>query len=586
MSNQQGQIILKSKEIVKKELTPSPLMKTCARQVRRADSEKLTQSTGVRLDNNSNDANLLCRSNSVITTPSRYPQVSISLFIEPTQQNDNEKTPEDRNVNDRSKLLDSSQNQSNYDSVEKMLTAKSECDDDEPRASTSKLAYPPTNSLYRTRAYPNVSAAPATYTSRFSVAPMKTHSIYSGLSTPNNFISSPTSFISETGTTNERFDQFTASTSIVLQQCENEILCHYNRFLTLIGWRPFSMTWLSQIELNWLVIIFNWLYLSTIFMLLLASYFLQFASCYRHDNLQPYILLQHQEDMYSLSGNGGLDPNRTVVNYQMISLADPNNSSYQPSEGKFQWWMRKELDNFKENLTEETKEPAEESVEEPNLIKDNLEDVNDHPISLRQFYEVEKRFYDLLQVIYDRYYNASLHNGQLVTAHHKHQHLYQCRGGVFIYYFFPSLLHLIAFITVLRYIRLPEADRFQNLCVLSYLTVTKVYGREKSRLMLKRIIRNWLLFCCLALIASIVSNGLHLFVVDSICFTFIQPETDMAILQLKALSMILFSLNDFVCIAIVTMYSLHCELNILFLKANEIALRQKRIDFHVSFLIK
>lgn len=530
---------------------------------------------------------MLCRSAPAISTPSRYPHVSISLFIEPIPSTDSEKTPDDRSVSDKSKLIDSSHIQTKYDSVEKMLAAKSDYDDDEPSASTSKLAYPPTNSLYRSRAYPNVSAAPATYTSRYSVAPMKTHSIYSGLSTPNNFISSPTSFVSETGTANERFDQFTASTSIVLQQCETEILCHYNRFLTLIGWRPLSMTWLSQIELNWLVNIFNWLYLGSIFLLLFASYFLQFASCYRHDNLQPYILLQHQEDMYSLSsggGGGGHEPNRTVVNYQMISLADPNNASYQPSEGKFQWWMRKELEGFRENLTEDKEKELEEEEEPAESTKDNLEDDAEQPISLKQFYEVEKRFYDLLQVIYDRYYNASLHNGQLVTAHHQHQHLYQCRGGVFIYYFFPSLLHLIAFVTVLRYVRLPEADRFQNLCVLSYLIVTKVYGREKSRLMLKRIIRNWLLFCCLALIASIISNGLHLFVVDSICFTFIQPETDMAIVQLKTLSMILFSLNDFVCIAIVTMYSLHCELNILFLKANEIALRQKRIDFHVSFL--
>ncbi|KAI2805235.1 hypothetical protein BLOT_004228 [Blomia tropicalis] len=348
-------------------------------------------------------------------------------------------------------------------------------------------------------------------------------------------------------------EQFNASTSESLQHCNEYILCYYNRLVTIIGWRPLISSVSNKYGFNFIVQLINFLYVAMILVLLITGYVLQYATCFRQDNLSAYDPLElTTETMVTKDGHVYYrfmdDYDDTLFKHETVTTENILHDESLPT--------KPDSFNFTTKITNYTETIA-------------LQTLNVFDQSLQGF----------AQSLINRYKNLTFHNG--LSPDHHHDYLYQCRGGIGTYYIIPALIHFGAFIIMLRQMRSPETDRFHNLCVANYMLMVKVNGKEKANHRLVTVIRNWLLYGLLCQLVSISAHTLHLFVIsnDDFCFTFFQPTGSLAILLMKSFSLALFVLIDFTCIAIFITYALHCELNLIFIQVNVTAIREKRLDF-------
>ena len=440
------------------------------------------------------------------------------------------------------------------------------------------------------------------------------------------------------------------SISLAVQLCHDKILRYYDRFVTLIGWRPLidttkavvfvqsnrfryldhqhdydsneyqneqaSRIYIPQSQtidtsnitpndnsaslglnlhstfcccwqwcyrpINWLLNIINYLYIAMILSLLLSGYLLQYATCFRVDSIDSYTSIKS-----SLLSHNNLTTNLTI--YNPLDSAQLN---HQPSAHQFITTT---------NMNNKTKT-----------------------------FTIWSMFSNIWNSLQQRYYNVTFHNLPLSQFsddyydnyyyHPYHDQLYKCRGGIGTYYIIPSLLHFVAFVLVLRQMRAPELDPFHNLCILNYILISKINGGQvRASHRLTSVIRKWLLFGIICLVLAIISHMYHLFFITTItttaatitsfisnlhnfsgntttitntrhttlrpspiiCFTFFQPQSHRTYDIMKIICFVLFSIIDFASITIFTTYAVVCELNVIFLKGNITALREKRINFRV-----
>src|SRR5690606_26777630 len=87
---------------------------------------------------------------------------------------------------------------------------------------------------------------------------------------PRSYYGHPPSNPNETIISNQS-EQFHASTSESLTHCSNKILCHYNRLVTVIGWRPLVNPRSTNSGLNCVISTINIAYLIMILLLLLTG---------------------------------------------------------------------------------------------------------------------------------------------------------------------------------------------------------------------------------------------------------------------------------------------------------------------------
>lgn len=364
-----------------------------------------------------------------------------------------------------------------------------------------------------------------------------------------------------------RSEQFQASASYALAHCNEEILCYYNRLVSLIGWRPLIQSVSCRARVNWLIQTINYLYVAIIVVLLLTAYLLQFAACFRQDSIfvyDPLIIGDESPPLFAyFDRHKSSASSATTVSWLFRS----------PSTSKEEFPVVPNVTKSKTTTTTTTTTTTQSPTTDeefntsiggvtfrgrlfPVIITASPPPRNRSAVSGKQSASEEGPLKiandNLISLFYpfiERYSNVSFHNATPTASHH-HEHLYRCRGGIGTYYIIPSLLHFVAFISMLRQMRRPETDRFHNLCVVNYILDTKVSGRDRASNKIRSSIRFWMLIGIFSLTLTMFSHGIHLYylVEDPVCFTFLQPTTDLGVNILKACCLLLFGLIDFVCI--------------------------------------
>lgn len=76
------------------------------------------------------------------------------------------------------------------------------------------------------------------------------------------------------------------STSAVLHYCKQKIIIPYQRFLTLLGWRPFVSNEESQLPVC--LLLASRVYVMLVVFVILVGYVLQYAACFRRDLVDGY----------------------------------------------------------------------------------------------------------------------------------------------------------------------------------------------------------------------------------------------------------------------------------------------------------
>lgn len=145
----------------------------------------------------------------------------------------------------------------------------------------------------------------------------------------------------------------------------------------------------------------------------------------------------------------------------------------------------------------------------------------------------------------------------------------------------PSLFHISAYLTVLYYSRTPESERLETLMERVFLQSSRNAGWLICHKKLMKQLRNFFLFCMIWVVVSLTMRLLHYFWYEAIykhpwMCTYEWPIT------FTAIRIACSTWNDLVCAAIVTTYSVHCQLNISYIRNLCTIVRERRIPVQVS----
>lgn len=147
----------------------------------------------------------------------------------------------------------------------------------------------------------------------------------------------------------------------------------------------------------------------------------------------------------------------------------------------------------------------------------------------------------------------------------------------------PSLFHMSAFMTVLYHSRKPESERLETLMERVFLQSSQSAGWLIFHRKLVRQLRNFFLFSILWVVVSLLTSLLHYFWYEG------AQTTNGAICQYDlpvvinndtytSIRFICTTWNDLISAAIVTTYTVHCQLNISYIDNLCIVIRERRIS--------
>ena len=159
--------------------------------------------------------------------------------------------------------------------------------------------------------------------------------------------------------------------------------------------------------------------------------------------------------------------------------------------------------------------------------------------------------------------------------------LYKCSGNFISLYLIPDMLHLFAYLFVLHLMRTPECECLQNLLERVFLQSTRINGWFVAQKKLVQTLRTFLTLCVTWVLVSVLGHTIHIMIFQEMCFTWMQPNSDLIVKIMTAFTIFSLTWNDIVCAAIVTSYSVHCQLNISFIHNLVSGVREKRIDLQV-----
>jgi hypothetical protein len=159
----------------------------------------------------------------------------------------------------------------------------------------------------------------------------------------------------------------------------------------------------------------------------------------------------------------------------------------------------------------------------------------------------------------------------------------KCSGNFISLYLIPDLLHLFAYIFVFHLMRTPECEILQNLLERAFLQSTRINGWFIAQKKLVNNLRTFLWLCVTWVGVSVIGHTVHITVFQEICFTWMATGNELVVKIMTGLTILSLTWNDIICAAIVTSYSLHCQLNIQYIKNLVSAVREKRIDFQVNY---
>ncbi len=165
--------------------------------------------------------------------------------------------------------------------------------------------------------------------------------------------------------------------------------------------------------------------------------------------------------------------------------------------------------------------------------------------------------------------------------YNQHSNNLKCSGNFISLYLIPDMLHLFAYIFVLQLMRTPECECLQNLLERVFLQATRISGWSIAQKKLVRTLRLFLWLCLSWVSISVLGHTLHIIAFQEICFTWIQTDSKLLNRIMTGFTILSLTWNDIVCAAIVTSYSMHCQLNISYITNLVSCIREKRIDFQV-----
>lgn len=150
----------------------------------------------------------------------------------------------------------------------------------------------------------------------------------------------------------------------------------------------------------------------------------------------------------------------------------------------------------------------------------------------------------------------------------------------------PSLFHIGAYLTVLYYSRTPESERLETLMERVFLQSSRNAGWLICHKKLMKKLRSFFIFCISWVLVSMATRLLHFLYYEPIykhawMCNYEWPANS----GNRAFTVIRISCstwNDLVCAAIVTTYSVYCQLNVSYIKNLCTVMRERRISIQVS----
>lgn len=151
----------------------------------------------------------------------------------------------------------------------------------------------------------------------------------------------------------------------------------------------------------------------------------------------------------------------------------------------------------------------------------------------------------------------------------------------------PSLFHIGAYLTVLYYSRKPESERLETLMERVFLQSSRNAGWLICHKRLMQQLRNFFIFCMIWVIISLSLRLMHYVWYETVyehawMCDYEWPATS-GNWMFTATRMACSTWNDLVCAAIVTTYSVHCQLNISYIRNLCTIIRERRISIQEFF---
>lgn len=344
------------------------------------------------------------------------------------------------------------------------------------------------------------------------------------------------------------------STSAILNYCKMKVLRPYFRLLSILGWRPL-LNQATLFENNLWVRIINCIYTALIIALILIGYLLQYSCCYRQDGYKPYTSETRVDPV--------LIPTTTLPSTTSLFHFIGSREDGKHNQGD------------KRNQTENDIQTTTQSLLD-GLIP------NDLYSSWSERREIERRreaFGSSLET------NDSSGNQNPPKAPVVLDTSLKCRGNLFALYLIPNILHFLAYLFILHLMRTPDCERLENLMERGFLQTTRTTGWVMAHRKLINSLRSFLWICLVWLFLSFTIHGLMVgsrVYNGTLDFRWIQPPKPFFV-PIVALTIVSMTFNDFICGSIATSYAVHCQLNISYIINLCASIREKRVDFQVTF---
>lgn len=150
----------------------------------------------------------------------------------------------------------------------------------------------------------------------------------------------------------------------------------------------------------------------------------------------------------------------------------------------------------------------------------------------------------------------------------------------------PSIFHMGAYFTVLYYSRTPESERLETLMERVFLQSSRNAGWLIFHKKLMRQLRNFFIFCMTWVLVSLTMRLMHYIWYEAVYTHAWMCNYEWPMISgnkaFTAIRIACSTWNDLVCAAIVTTYSVHCQLNISYIQNLCTIIRERRIPLQVS----
>lgn len=352
------------------------------------------------------------------------------------------------------------------------------------------------------------------------------------------------------------------STSAILNYCKLKVLRPYFRLLSILGWRSL-VTQATLFENHLWVRVINCMYTAMIIALILMGYLLQYSCCYRQDGYKPYATETRLDPV--------IIPTTSVP--PIFGFHEQGGVQGRPKQDKY---------NSSASVNHKYKVVI--SLLD-GILQNDLYSSSSWPDGTiyKHGYDNETR---------QQFGSWRASNDTSAIYHQPKPPVVvdtssKCRGNFFALYLIPNILHFLAYLFILHLMRTPDCERLENLMERGFLQTTRTTGWVMAHRKLINSLRSFLWICLVWLLLSFTIHGLmvgsrvYYLTLD---FRWIQPPKSFFVLFV-VLTIVSMTFNDFICGSIATSYAVHCQLNISYIINLCASIREKRVDFQVTFLI-